>query len=120
MHGTLTGFKPHHRLESAKELASYLTAVVGTKMEPHTPTPSFPRPGGNPSPVAVSDRTMLQPKTQRAHFSSLGVPVATGMGGSREIGARPVPDTEREGDSPVPRSPTKMPAPYLIRAGSMP
>ena len=28
MHGTLTGFKPHHRLESAKELASYLTAVV--------------------------------------------------------------------------------------------
>ena len=54
MNGTLTGFKPHHRLESAKELASYLTAVVGTKMEPHTPTPSFPRPGGNPSPVAAT------------------------------------------------------------------
>ena len=25
MHGTYTGFKPHHRLEAAKELASYLT-----------------------------------------------------------------------------------------------
>ncbi len=28
MHGTLTGFKPHHRLEAAKELASYLTPSV--------------------------------------------------------------------------------------------
>ena len=120
MHGTPTGFKPHHRLESAKELASYLTAVVGTKMEPHTPTPSFPRPGGNPSPVAATG--LCCNRKPGAHFSSLGVPVATGMGGSREIGARPVPDTEGEGDSPLSPGacPHEEPAPYLIRAGSMP
>ena len=75
MHGTLTGFKPHHRLESAKELASYLTAVVGTKMEPHTPTPREPVPeqSGIPAPrrepiPGRCDRTMLQPKTRRPFF----------------------------------------------------
>ena len=31
MHGTLLGFKPHHRMEAAKELATYIT---------HTPSPS--------------------------------------------------------------------------------
>ena len=39
MHGTLLGFKPHHRMEAAKELASYMTTekrnpVVPAKAEP--------------------------------------------------------------------------------------
>ena len=32
MHGTLLGFKPHHRLEAANELATHIT---------HTPSPSY-------------------------------------------------------------------------------
>ena len=65
-------------------------------MEPHTPTPSFPRPGGNPDPRSLP-QTILQPRTRRP-FSSLDVPVATGMGGSRE---EPAP--EKSGAGTLPR-----------------
>ena len=51
MHGTLLGFKPHHRLEAAKELASYIT---------NTPSPSTggglgacPEPVEEPAPYSI-------------------------------------------------------------------
>ena len=48
MHGTLLGFKPHHRLEAAKELASYITntpsPLTGESWEPALSLPkSLPR-----------------------------------------------------------------------------
>ena len=52
MHGAITGFKPHHRLEAAKELASYLTPnddsspVIPAKAGTHpipAPAQSLPR-----------------------------------------------------------------------------
>ena len=73
--------------------------VVGTKMEPHTPTPSFPRPGGSPSPGRWHG--LCCNREPGAHLHPLGVPVATGMGGSR---AEPAPYPIRGGNpSPGPR-----------------
>ena len=50
MHGTYTGFKPHHRLEAAKELASYLDPSV-------IPAPPIVIPvktGTQPSPLSAA------------------------------------------------------------------
>ena len=55
-------------------------------MEPHTPTPSFPRPAGTQSPVAGTDYAATE---NPVPIVILGVPVATGMAVPAKAGTHP-------------------------------
>ena len=77
MHGTYTGFKPHHRLEAAKELASYLNPSVipvktGTHPPPWEPAPAkagvIPAEAGtHPSPLSSSKESPSQSSQSPNH-----------------------------------------------------
>ena len=107
MHGTLLGFKPHHRLEAANELASHIT---------HTPSPSTGEGWGEGDSPVAPEKSETQKTPGRASDPNIVRP-------------EPVPSLPRtryggEGDSPVtpakshsnPVVPEKSePAPYSIR-----
>ena len=109
MDGTLTGFKPHHRLEAARELASYITS---------SPSPSTGEGWGEGDSPAVAtkpatqnrDNTPVVPaKAEPAPYSIRGTQRGLDGRGSHS----PSPST-REHTTPV--VPAKAePAPYSIR-----
>ena len=122
MHGTLLGFKPHHRLEAANELASHIT---------HTPSPSTGEGWGEGDSPVAPEQSGTHPRSQvRASATrKFVVPAQAGTqrGGAGRGSHTPSPSTGEgwgEGDSPV--SPAKShsnpvvpeksePAPYSIR-----
>ena len=69
MHGTYTGFKPHHRLEAAKELASYLTPPQEPAPAPPTVIPAqagtHPR-SPEPTPTVIPVKTGTHPQAGSA------------------------------------------------------
>ena len=98
MHGTYTGFKPHHRLEAAKELASYLDPTV-------IPAPPIVIPaeaGTHPSPLSAAH---AEPNSPIVPASPTVIPVKTGT--------HPVPHTavRTNPTRPAPQLPTKNPKP---------
>ncbi len=60
MYGTITGFKPYHRLEAATELAGY---ILHDESYISTPTPWFPNPKTNSKP-AVPTTEPVVPTTE--------------------------------------------------------
>ncbi len=86
MHGTYTGFKPHHRLEAAKELASYITNdhSPSTPWEP-APAQSLPRTryGAGTHPPTPSTGEVLDEGNSpvipaEGNLCTTVIPVATG------------------------------------------
>ena len=69
MHGTYTGFKPHHRLEAAKELASYLTPPQEPAPAPPIVIPAqagtHPR-SPEPTPTVIPVKTGTHPQAGSA------------------------------------------------------
>ena len=72
-----SNLRPVSAATYANSFWAHRKAVIGTKIDERRPNPSFRPPSRNPVPRPLP-RTMLQPRTRRP-FSSLGVPVATGM-----------------------------------------
>ena len=73
MHGTLLGFKPHHRLEAANELASHITHTPspstgegwGEGDSPVTPAKSHSNPVVPASPIVVPEKSEPAPYSIR-------------------------------------------------------
>ncbi len=118
MHGTLLGFKPHHRMEAAKELSGYITndntPVVPAKAEPAPysirgtqrggagrgshPNPAHPEPGS----LSVVPE---QPETQKdgtGHHTVVPEKSETQKDGTGHHTAVP----EKSGTHPVPSAET--------------
>ncbi len=127
MDGSITGFKPHHRLEAAKELASHITtpsvapAEAGTQKRDnqsvvpakagtqrggdgrgsHTPSPSTGEGRGEGDSPAVATNSETQ---KRATPSVVPAKAGTQRGGDGRGSHTPSPSTGEgrgEGDSPA-------------------
>ena len=88
MEGAITGFKPHHRLEAARELASYVTS---------SPSPFTEEVWGQDDPSVV-------PAKAGTHPRSLPADVETQKGGAVRGSQTPSPLTGKgwgQGDSPT-------------------
>ena len=125
MDGTITGFKPHHRLEAARELASYITT--------DTPSPSTGEGWGEGDSPAVGADPRVRPLRNESIAPAIAPADAeTHRGGAVRGSDIPSPSTGEgwgEGDSPAAATepgtqepgntavvPAKAePAPYSIR-----
>jgi len=134
MDGTLTGFKPHHRLEAARELAAYITnpsvvpAQAGTQRGGAGRSASSPR--GGRLRRGLSPAAATKPETQnRGNTAVVPAKAGTQRGGEGRSASSPRGGRMRRGLSPAaatkpatqnrdntPVVPAKAePAPYSIR-----
>ncbi len=80
MNGAITGYKPHHRLEAARELASYITPNDSThssrrSREDGNPSPALPPKGWIPADAGMTERGSI-----RILDNSTVVPEQSGAG----------------------------------------
>ena len=103
MHGTLLGFKPHHRMEAAKELATYIT---------HTPSPSTGEGRGEgDSVVPAESETQRGGGRRGSRTSSPSTGEGRGEGDSTVDPASTSVVPEKSGTHPVPSVSTGNPKP---------
>ena len=132
MHGTYTGFEPHHRLEAAKELASYLNPSVipvktGTHPPPWEPAPAkagvIPAEAGtHPSPLSAAHPEPAEeadPNSPVIPASPTVIPVKTGTHPSPLSSSKGSPSQSSQSPNPAnpgsdnPTRPEPAEAPHL-------
>ena len=130
MDGTITGFKPHHRLEAARELAGYITteSVVPAQAGflPQEPSPTQNRAAGPKAvrPEPVEEPALSLPKGQCSaerppSTRERNTPVVPAKAGFLPQEPSPTQRGEVErGSSPSPSAPT--PSPSTGQGGACP